>query len=102
MRLSPGLRCPRSDRRLVRRLRRTSPEHIRLLGGVRRPSVPEEPLESPTCVLTMSWDEQGRRAQGPGFGPLGNEREAPASIVPIRDLIEWTLLALGASGDPAQ
>lgn len=69
--------------------------HSRVVGGAMRPSIPEDALDQPTCVLTLAWDEQGRHFAGPGHGPLGNDRKAPLSVMPIRDLIEWALLALG-------
>jgi hypothetical protein len=65
----------------------------RTIGGVYRPTLPDDPLDSPTCVLTMAWDEERRRISGPGYGPLSNESKAPASVHPIRDLIEWVLAA---------
>lgn len=56
-----------------------------------------EVLESPTCLLTVSWDEQGRQASGPGIGRLGIDRRAPGPVRPVRDLIEWTLQALSST-----
>lgn len=47
----------------------------------------------------MAWDEQRRLISGPGYGPLSNDRTAPASIFPIGDLIEWTLTAVSTRFD---
>ena len=76
--------------------------HPRWAGGARHRGMPEDGLSTPTCTLTMAWDERQRLVQGPGFGPLDNARRAPASVVPIRDLVEWTLTALGPGSNPAR
>lgn len=41
-----------------------------------------------------------RRIAGRGYGPLSNNRKALSSILPIRDLIAWTLAALHDGPEP--
>lgn len=65
----------------------------KVVGGMERPDLPDDPLDSPTCLLNMAWDEERRRISGPGYGPLSNACDSP-QVFPVRELIEWTLAAV--------
>lgn len=73
----------------------------KVVGGIERPDLPDDPLDSPTCLLTMAWDEERRRISGPGYGPLSNDRDSP-QVFPIRELIEWTLAAVKDGTKPTE
>lgn len=73
----------------------------RVIGGIDRPDLPDDPLDSPTCLLTMAWDEERRRIAGPGYGPLSNDR-ASRQVLPIRELIAWAFAAVNDGAKPTR
>lgn len=73
----------------------------KVVGGIERPDLPDDPLNSPTCLLNMAWDEERRRISGPGYGPLSNDPDSP-QVFPIRELIQWALAAVEDGTKPTQ
>ena len=70
----------------------------KMVGGIERPNLPDDPLDSPTCLLKMAWDEERRRISV-GHGPLSSDLDTP-QVFTIRELIEWTLAGVNDRPEP--